>query len=261
MPLIIGIAVVIAFGAMAGIVYTLLHHNEAIVVEPQEVEQPTDEAPPAQFDGKLTVMQVPNTDMIQLGEAQKSLLCRVEYSGKLVDAPPPALLTSPAADSNPEHSESKSVAVPVDLLPSNISCAQAAPALFEKIFGDAAVKPTWERNTDDFGNESENLFVQEITFPNEPAAKPAEEAKTDDATETEEEKSEEAKTEGGDSASSETAAPAANSTGELKEFIVYLKHKDRLVACQFLPSQVTEAELVETVKNFIPFLKVVVKQK
>jgi hypothetical protein len=44
-----------------------------------------------------------------------------------------------------------------------------------------------------------------------------------------------------------------------KEYIVYLKHEDRLVACQFVPLAISEEELEKKIKQIIPTLKRVVK--
>ncbi len=68
---------------------------------------------------------------------------------------------------------------------------------------------------------------------------------------------------GGDSEGSEPAADAGSGGAELsssrvKEYIVYLKMNERLIGCQFVPKQATEAEILEIIKSCIPKLENIV---
>ncbi len=301
-PLMIGLAVLLALGVMVGGVYLLINHNAPNVVTDSEKEESTtsstyesssgegekeegtssdtetEEGPPANFDGNVTIEQLKGSDSIQLNGIEKEFNAEVDFKGTPFNAIPPALLDTP----NPGKEE-KVLIIPVLVKPSNISCQQAAIALFDKIF-DTAKKPTWEKITDGFGDaaESKNVLIQEITFPPEMTAddKDAGGAETtdkaksedgedtdaastskDDATTAGTDKSKDAEGAKEDDSSSESAANADEAGGAkkvYKEYIIYLKHKKQLVACQFVPIRITEEELEKTVKEFLPRLEGVV---
>ncbi len=286
MPLIIGLAVFIAFGAMAGGVYMMMHQNEAIVVEPQV--EPVETTNKSFDESTISTKRMPPRDTLQLSEVPKDLQLRVDFEGKLLSAAPTPFLVNPAED-NPEHTDMKAIVIPVDVKPGDITPVQAANALYKKIFADAE-GVEWDNVSEQFveASESETIIVQEITFPKEPpsSAKTEEPAATEDAPATEgeatEKKSEDAEEDGektaenpdattgdakseGDAATSETdaatkdGADAAPKTGEssgiVKEYILYYKHGNRIIACQFVPLQITETELQTAIKDFIPYLK------
>ena len=294
MALIIGVAVVIGFGAMAGVVYMLMHQNEAIVVEsqvePSEPVKPFDES-------TIETKHLPPRDTLQLSEVPKDLQVRVDFEGKLLAAAPTPLLLSPAIADNPEHTDMKAIAIPVDVKPGDITCVQAANALYKKIFADAKGLE-WDNVSDEFidAADAENIVVQEITFPKETPAAETEEpnsapedaapsaTKSDEASDSDESTSEEAaksdeateEKPADDATASDAPKDEANSdstktadasaekkdesSGVVKEYILYLKSGNRLVACQFLPLKITEKELRKAVKDFIPYLKGAISQ-
>lgn len=292
MPLLIGLAVVIALGSIAGVAYMLLHHDAAIVVpaddEPAQSTssssdtEETEEV--ADFDGEIVVAKLPNRDYLLLMELQKHLQCRVDLDGKLVTAAPPPLLTSSVERAQGRHTDMRCIAVPVDITPAKITCLQSANALFDKLFAEASPKPTWEQISEKYGAEAESgrVLVQEITFPpeepntdeatsetTEPKAESESESVSEETTRDVDEGAEESKKPDEPKDEPATTPPSstdkastadAASSAPVKEYIVYLKHKGRLVACQFLPLKITESELEQTIREFVPILKRVVKR-
>lgn len=295
MPLIIGLAVFIGSGVMAGVVYMMMHQNEAIVVDPQ-IEQ-TEPVKP--FDeSTIDTKRLPPRDTLQLSEVPKDLQIRVDFEGKLLAGAPAPLLVNPAKDDNPEHTDMKAIVVPVDVKPGDISCVQAANALFKKIFVDAK-GVEFDNVSDEFidAADADNIVVQEITFPREEPTVKSEDPKpaSEDAasTETKSEDSESPKSEEtakasdtaeGDAAASDEkptsesdattsdakpeenseptktaesseAAKTEESSGTVKEYILYYKSGNRMIACQFLPLKITDTELRKAIKDFVPYLK------
>ncbi|MDZ4837724.1 MAG: serine/threonine-protein kinase [Candidatus Melainabacteria bacterium] len=291
MPLIIGIAVFIGFGAMAGVVYMLMHQNEAIVVEPQ-IEEPV-----KPFDeSTIETKSLPTSDKIQLSANTKNFQVRVNFDGRLVAGAPTPLLVNPIVDDNPEHTDNnKAIAIPVDVKPGDIPLVQAANALFKKIFAGAE-GVEFDNVSDQFVDDAEtdNILVHEITFPSETPTAKAEEPKpaSDEATTTSEAKPDQSDSEEtskaddtadegviaeGDATASDAAADsksdedktadtgdaaakAGQSSGVVKEYIIYLKNGTRLIACQILPLKITDTELKKAVKDSIQFLKDITKQ-
>lgn len=173
-------------------------------------------------------------------------------------------------------------------MPSDISPVQAAQALFTKLFPKLSDQ-NWENITDSFpGLDVDSILVQEITFPADAvkAAEGTDSTASDSQKGSEDNSTEEsAGTESGDSPDSETSSddsdPNATADGDstssssstasgdsktsvqrgtvCKEYIVYLKHGERLVACQFIPLTITEEQLEKKIQQMIPALKKVVK--
>jgi hypothetical protein len=198
---------------------------------------------------------------------QKEFKCRVEFDGQLLEAVPCKLLSK--SEANPTgHTDMKCIVVPADVKPSNISLAQAAKAVFDTTFKDALVKPTWEMVTAKLFSEEESkdLFVQEISFPEEGSTGAgAEDDKAGSGAGADGDKAGEEKSDrdkgASKPASGDWAGDSKAGAGKkvCMEFIVYLKQKDRLIACQFLPAKATEQELTDTVKKFIPVLRAVLE--
>lgn len=284
LPLLIGIAVVIACGAMGGIVFMLMKNNEAIVVKPETTE---DTVIDKQFDGTVDYGKLKRqSDYLQLSSIDKDLKMKIGYDGELTSSVPAPLLTAPT-ETNGEHTDQNVLFTPVEISPSDISPVQAAQALFKKLFPQLTDQ-NWENITDQFPDcDVDTVFVQEITFPADAAGDAGsgnsdsetfgtESGGTEKSSADSEDSSEtEATTDGGgdstdsgasasssgsetDTAGSETKG-AAKSGKVCKEYIVYLKHEDRLVACQFVPLAITEDELEKKIQQIIPTLKKVVK--
>jgi serine/threonine protein kinase len=297
LPLLIGVAVVIAVGAMGGIVYMLMHNNEAIVVKPETTEEkPVDR----EFDGNIDFAELKKkSDYLQLSSVDKELKCRFIYDGKLVTAVPEPLSVGPAEETSSEHTDANCMVIPVELSPADISPVQAAQALFAKLF-PKMTDENWENITENFPNlDVDTVLVQEITFPadavkdaggadSEKASEGEESSKSEGTDSAETAKSSDGATTGdadkedaeesdatadGDASSDKTStetsdtakanesesAGAAKSGKICKEYIVYLKHDDRLVACQFIPLTISEEDLEKTIGKLIPALKKVVK--
>ncbi len=186
-PVMIGLAVLVAFGVMAGGVFLMVNHNAPNVVMDSESTTDTvsvtgngadsEEEESADFDGSLTVGHLKNSDVIQLTSIEKEFDAKIDFEGALFNAIPTALRDTPY-----EGQQEKLMIIPVVLKPSKISCQQAATALFEKIF-DTDKKPTWEKITEGFGEagESKHVLIQEITFPPEMTKDADEPATTDTA--------------------------------------------------------------------------------
>ena len=308
LPLLIGIAIVIACGAMGGIVYMLMKNNEAIVVKPET----TDEAPvDKEFDGNIEYGRLKRqSDYLQLASIDKDLKMKVGYEGELTSSVPAPLLTGSSEETNGEHTDQNVLFTPVELSPSDISPVQAAQSLFKKLFPNLNDQ-NWENITDQFPDlDVDTVFVQEITFPADATGSDASgsggtssaegagsrtadgtssttdgtssatadgtnsgtadggNSATEDETNSGTTDGTSSATEGGETESSsggetESAGSGTKSLpkrGKVsKEYIVYLKHEDRLVACQFVPLAISEEELEKKIKQIIPTLKRVVK--
>lgn len=286
LPVLIGLAVVIAFGALGGTVVMLMKNNEAIVVKPEVTQEtPVDRA----FDGKIEYGRLADkADYLQLSTLPKSLKVRFDFDGDLTTAVPSPLLSSTPQETNSGHTDADCIVIPVELIPSDISPVQAAQALFTKLFPKLSDQ-NWENITDSFqGLDVDSVLVQEITFPADAvkAAEGTDSTASNSQIGSEVNSSEEgADTESGDSPDAETSSEDSDSNATAdgdgtssssgtasgdskssvqrgtvcKEYIVYLKHGERLVACQFIPLTITEEQLEKKIQQMIPALKKVVK--
>jgi len=285
---IVALAVVIALGAMGGIVFTLMKNNEAIVVSPEQpVDEETSTSTNENFDEKsIKFAKLKTNDTLQLSSIPKEFQCRIDFDGNLLSAIPSPLLATPY-ESTSGHTDMKCIGVPVDVTPSDIGCTQAAEALFKKLFPNMK-DDAWVNITDRFGDEIDdgNVLIQEITFPPEEAKKAEaatgeaagsseKPAEADATTEASDEAAEEAKADAEEAkadaeeaaedaepkASGEAAPEAAadSSPKVYKEYFLYIKHNNRLLACQFIPLKATEKEMEQTIKQLVPYLRKVVK--
>ncbi|MGD9684462.1 MAG: serine/threonine protein kinase [Candidatus Obscuribacterales bacterium] len=101
-----------------------------------------------------------------------------------------------------------------ELAPSETSLADAAGALYQKIFADAGAQ--WREIGLPGAPEGEELFLQEIAYPDK---------------------------------------------GNVTEFVLYLKRGSRLIACEFIPSKATRAQMLELIKDFVSVVSVAVEAR